>query len=240
MGVRTVGLIGGMSWHASALYYRLLNEAVAVALGPGHSAHSVMVTIDYDDVLRAGIAGDWVRVAETLVEAACGIERAGGECIVVTSNTAHVVADRIACATSLPLLHVVDAVCGALRRRNMRRVGLMATEQTVKLGLYQRDDDIAIDVPPPDEQSDLQSIIHDELSHGIVRDASRQRCEEIASRLARAGAGGIVLGCTELSLIYDGFISAVPIFDSTRLHVESAIAFSLSKSDNEMKGAARK
>lgn len=226
---RTLGLVGGMSWEATALYYRLINEAVAARLGGHHNARSVLVTVDFEDMLAPGLSGDWDAAAGPIVDAARAVERAGGECILLTANTAHLVADRVAAACRAPLIHIADAVGADARRAGFARLGLIGTRQTVGSGLYDRvmaeRFGIAVDLPRPAEQDDLQSIILDELTRGEIRAASRTRCLDIVARMAAAGADGIIVGCTELPLLLAGHRASAPLLDTTRLHVARAIDF---------------
>lgn len=229
MRCRTLGLVGGMSWESSALYYRLINEAVADRLGGHHNARSVLVTLNFEDVLSAGLREDWAEVARLVIQAAQSAELAGADCVLLTANTAHLVADQVEASCRVPLVHIVDAVGADARRRSLGRLGLIGTRQTIASGLYARRlaerHDIDVAVPSDTEQADLQKIILEELTRGVTRDASRDRCREIIDGLAALGCGGVVIGCTELPMLLNGDEMALPTLDSTRLHVEAAVTF---------------
>lgn len=225
----TVGLVGGLSWEATALYYRLLNQAVAARLGGHHNARSLLATVDFEEVLRPALADDWDGVARPIVSAALAVERAGADCVLLTANTAHLVADRVTAACSIPLIHIVDAVGEAARAAGLTRLGLVGTKQTLGSGLYDRhlSDRFGIDVvlPETDARDALQTVILDELTRGEIRPDSRARCLDIVESLAGAGAQGVVLACTELPLLMADGDASVPLLDSTWLHVGRALEF---------------
>jgi aspartate racemase len=234
---RVIGLVGGMSWEATALYYRYLNEAVAERLGGHHNARSVLVTIDFEEVLGPVTGGDWDRAAEIVTAAAQAAERGGAECILLTANTAHLIADRVAAACRTPLLHIVDAVGEAARKAGLRRLGLAATEFTMASGLYERimaeRFGIEVILPGGDDRAFLQRTIIDELTRGLVLEPSRARCLDIVGRLAGDGAEAVILGCTELPLLLDGAAGPVPFLDSTKLHVAHAVDFAFASADTQ-------
>ncbi len=225
----TIGLVGGLSWEATALYYRLLNESVGARLGGHHNARSVLATVDFEEVLEPALRDDWDSAARPIVAAATAVERAGAGCVLLTANTAHLVADRVTAAVSIPLIHIADAVGAAARKAGLGSVGVVGTKQTLGSGLYDRimAERFQIDVllPPEPAREDLQTMIVDELTLGHVRPGSRTRLLEIVEGLAAAGADGVVVGCTELPLLLSDGDASVPLLDSTRLHVDGAIAF---------------
>jgi aspartate racemase len=228
---RTIGLLGGMSWESTALYYRLLNAGMNKALGGHHNARSVLVTFDFAELLAYGDAGRWDRMAADLIAGAHRLVAAGADCAVITANTAHAVADEVASAIDVPLLHIVDATAAAISARGIQRVGLIGTKFCLELGFYQRRlrEGHGIDaiVPGPEARQDLHRIIVDELTRGEVRADSRARSLAIARDLAAAGAGGIVIACTELPLLMAEDDFPMPAFDTTRLHVDAMIRYAL-------------
>ena len=232
--VRTIGLVGGMSWQSTALYYCLVNETMNEALGGHHNARSVLVTVDFDDVLSPGMAGDWDAVAAILIDAVRDLERAGAECVVLTANTAHLVADAVERATDLPLLHIADVAADAIHAGGATKIGLLATRPTLESGIYAdrlRDrHGIEVTCPSAEERDRLHAIIVDELAHGAVRDEARSDCIAMIGRLTEGGANGVLIACTELPLLIGQDHSPVPVFDTTRLHAEAAVAFALDPS----------
>jgi aspartate racemase len=228
---RVIGLIGGMSWESTALYYRLINEAMRDALGGHHNARSVLYTVDFAEVYDLGSAGRWNDVADILVAAASAVRCAGADFLLLTANTAHAVADKVAAAIDMPLLHIADATAAAIKARGFDRVGLIGTRFTLEGGFYdgrlKERHGIAVDLPGAEAREALQRIIVDELTLGETRPASKETCLGIVSDLARGGAQGVVVGCTELPLLIGQDDIDVPLFDTTRLHAEAAVRLSL-------------
>jgi aspartate racemase len=229
---RTIGIIGGLSWEASALYYRLINEAARRALGGHHNARSVMVTVNFADVLAHGAAARWDKVAEVLADAARRLRRAGADFVLMAANTAHAVADEVASAIDVPLLHIADTTAAALTARGLRRVALVGTRfTTVPDGFYAQRlasrHGIAVTVPEDGDREALHATIVDELTRGVVRAESRKRCMAIIERLAGAGAEGVIVGCTELPLLLADAKASLPLFDTARIHAEAAVAMAL-------------
>lgn len=229
--MRTVGLIGGMSWESSALYYRLINEETKRRLGGHHNAPSLMVTVDFADVERLQHAGDWERLAALLASAAQSLERGGADFVVLCTNTMHKVADSITRAVRIPLLHIVDVTAAAIRESHQKRVGLLATkftmEETFYLERMRNPFGIEVIVPSPASRQRVHDVIYRELCHGVVRQESRELYQEIIRELAREGAESIVLGCTEIELLISQRNSKVPVHPSTSIHAHAAVDFAL-------------
>jgi aspartate racemase len=216
--VRTIGLIGGMSWVASGIYYRLINEAVQQELGGHANAPSVMVTVDFARLEALQRAGDWEAASAVVADAAVGLERAGAECVVICANTMHVAAAAVRAAVpDLPLLHIGDATAAAMKAAGEDRAVLLGTRYTMELPFLRdhlrEQHGIETDVPGPDERAELQRIIYEELT--------RDRVEPAAQAFVRGLGGPAILGCTELTLL------GVPGFDTTRLHAQAAAAFAM-------------
>ncbi len=227
---RVIGMLGGMSWESSAEYYRLANELVRERLGGLHSARLVLASVDFADIERLQVSGEWERAGELLAGLAKQLEAAGAELLVLCTNTMHKVADQIEAAVSVPLVHLADATAAAVRRAGLKAVGLLGTAFTMEQDFY-RDrlagHGLTVLVPPADDRAEVHRIIYDELCLGEVKEASRQIYRDVIARLAQQGAEGVVLGCTEIELLVGAEDSPVPVFPTTRLHVEAAVDRSL-------------
>jgi aspartate racemase len=229
--MKTIGLIGGMSWESTVPYYRLVNETVARSLGGLHSAKIVLVSVDFHDAERLLRAGDWAGLGRLLADAARTLERSGAEGLVLCTNTMHKVADDIERAVSIPLLHIVDAVAGEIAGRGLRKVGLLGTRFTMQEAFY-RDrlrerHGIEVMVPPARDCEVANRVIFEELCLGKVLEPSRQAYRRIIASLVDAGAQGIVLGCTELAMLVGADDAPVPVFDTTALHARRAAEWAL-------------
>jgi aspartate racemase len=229
--MRTIGLIGGMSWESSAEYYRLINEAVKERLGGLHSARSIMLSVDFAEIEAMQQAGRWEEAGVALAAAARGLERAGADCLVLCTNTMHKVADAITAEANVPFIHIADATAAAIRERGLRRVGLLGTRFTMEEPFYrgrlEARHGLEVLVPEADERAAVNRVIYEELCLGVVREESRAQYRAIMGRLAERGAQGIILGCTEITLLVTAADSAAPLFDTTRLHALAAVEFAL-------------
>ncbi|MQY22555.1 aspartate/glutamate racemase family protein [Nocardia macrotermitis] len=228
--MRVVGLIGGMSWESTAEYYRLLNVLVRERLGGLHSAECVVYSVDFAEIERLQVAGAWVEAGEMLAGAARALTAAGAEVLLLCTNTMHKVADRVSAATSVPLLHLVDATANAVLAEGVSKVGLLGTAFTMEQEFYR--DRLAghgLDVLIPDDTGRelVHRVIYGELCQGVIRADSRAAYQRVIEDLVARGAEGIVLGCTEIELLLDSAHSPVPLFPTTRLHVEAAIDIAL-------------
>jgi aspartate racemase len=228
--MRTIGLIGGMSWESSAEYYRLLNEEARLLLGGHHCAKSIMITVDFAEIEEMQRAGDWDGAGRVLAAAAQALERAGAELVLLCTNTMHKVADRIEQAVDVPFLHLVDATAEAIKEQGVRKVGLLATRYTMEMDFYRgRMRNLhGIEVLIPDEPARtlIHDVIYNELTLGRVEPASRKGYVEAIGELAGRGAEAVILGCTEITLLIGPADSPLPVFDSTRIHVSRALALS--------------
>lgn len=231
--MRTIGLIGGMSWESSAEYYRLINTAVKERLGGLHSARSLMLTVDFAAIEAMQVAGRWDEAGDALAEAARSLERGGADCVVLCTNTMHKVADAITAAVGIPLIHIADATAEAIRASGIGRVGLLGTRFTMEESFYKgrlsERHGLAVLVPEAEDRAVVNRVIYEELCLGVVRPESRAHYRAAMARLVERGAEGIILGCTEITLLVDASDSAVPLFDTTRLHALAAVAFALSQ-----------
>ena len=228
--MRTIGLIGGMSWESSAIYYRLLNEEIKTRLGGLHSAQCLLYSVDFADIERRQREGDWDGAGQILAQAAQSLERVGAEALVLCTNTMHKVAAHITAAVSIPLLHIVDATAQAIQAAKRQRILLLATRFTMEQAFYrERMQQFGIELLIPDagERDDIHRIIYQELCLGQVLPASRQRYLEIINRHVAAGAEGVILGCTEITMLIKPGDTQVPQFDSTALHAAAAVDWAL-------------
>lgn len=228
--MKTIGLLGGMSWESSAEYYRLLNELVRERLGGLHSARCVLYSVDFAEIERLQVAGEWERAGEVLAGAAKGVEAAGAELVLICTNTMHKVAEQVQEALSVPLLHLADASADAVLRGGVRRVGLLGTAFTMEQDFY-RERLVArgLDVLVPDAEGRalVHRVIYEELCLGVVSEVSRAGYQTVIEDLVREGAEGVILGCTEIELLIGQEHSPVPLFPTTRLHAEAAVEAAL-------------
>ena len=225
-----LGLLGGMSWESTLLYYRGLNQGVSRRLGGLHSARLVLHSVDFAPVAALQAAGDWPGAADLLSEAARGLRQAGAQGLVLATNTMHKVADRIEAGSGLPLLHIADATGAAARRAGHRHVGLLGTRYTMEDASIVSDRlrerfGLQVSVPDAPARQTMHRVIYEELCRGVVDEDSRKACVAIIADLRSAGAEAVVLGCTEITLLIGPGDSPLPLLDSTALHVEAALSW---------------
>lgn len=231
--MKTIGLIGGMSWESTLEYYRIINEAVKEKLGGFHSAEMVLYSVDFAEVEAFQHRGEWDRAAVLLTEAARRVEAAGADFALLATNTMHRVFDEIRKGIRIPLLHIADVTGREIQARGLRRIGLLGTRFTMEQEFYKgklaRDFGIDVLIPDEAERRAIHGILYDELCLGAVKDASREVFRKIIGGLESRGAQGIVLGCTEIPLIVKQKDYALPLFDTTDLHARAAVDLALSK-----------
>ncbi len=230
--MKTIGLIGGMSWESTASYYRFINEGVREALGGLHSAEILLRSVDFAPVEAMQREENWAEAAGFLVTTALTLEHAGADFILICTNTMHLLADQVESALSVPLLHIADAAGRELSRAGVRRAGLLGTRFTMKMDFYGkrlRDlFDIEVLVPPEAAQEYVDGVIYNELCLGDLRRESKDSLLNIIEDLDAAGAEGIILGCTEIPLLIRPGDTDVPVFDTTELHAKAAVKAALS------------
>ena len=233
--MRTIGLIGGMSWESTATYYRLVNQGVRDRLGPLRSAELLLYSVDFGPIEEAQRAGEWQAAGAILAEAARRLEAGGADCIVLCTNTMHCVARAVAGAVKLPFLHIGDAAGQGARDAGLRTVGLLGTRFTMHepfLKDYLADRfGLRVLVPDARCQAQLHGIIYEELCAGILREPSRDTFREAMGDLAAQGAEGILLACTEIGLLIQPMDATVPLLDTTVLHAARAVRFALAEGD---------
>jgi aspartate racemase len=230
-----IGLIGGMSWESSVEYYRIINREVRDRLGGVHSARSLMWSVDFGEIEQLQHRGDWDRLAAEMADAARRLERGGADFLVLCTNTMHRLADEIAAAVAIPLLHIADPTAQAIRRSGFERVGLLGTAFTMEQDFYKgrlrAAHGLDVITPEAEERRVVHDIIYRELVAGQVLPASREAYRQIIARLVARGAQAIILGCTEIMLLVSDADSAAPLFDTTRLHALAAVDRALAMSE---------
>lgn len=222
----TIGMLGGMSWQSSAHYYRLVNELVRDRLGGLHSARCVLVSVDFAEVERLQVADRWDEAAALLGDAATQVEAAGADLLLLCTNTMHKVADQVAAAVGIPLLHLADATARAVTAAGLRTVGLLGTAFTMEQDFYRgrlAGHGLRVLTPGADDRRLVHRVIYEELCHGVFTDTAREAYVAVIERLVADGAEGVVLGCTEIELLIGQPDSPVPVFPTTRLHVVAAV-----------------
>ncbi|MFB7252168.1 aspartate/glutamate racemase family protein [Microbacterium sp. NPDC056234] len=225
--MKTIGVLGGMSWESSLAWYRLANERVREQSGGHHSARILLDSLDFAEIEQLQASGDWKAAGDILAEHARALEHAGAELIVLCTNTMHIVADRIEAAIGIPFLHIADVAAEAVQAAGITRVGLLGTAFTMEQAFYrERLERHGLDVvvPEAEDRAIVHAVIYDELVHGIVSPESRALYRAVMERLIARGAEGIILGCTEIELLVSSQDSPVPVFPTTALHVDAAIA----------------
>lgn len=224
--MKTIGLLGGMSWESTVLYYQIVNRTVGEKLGGLHSAKVLLASVDFAEIEELQHAGRWEEAGAILVREARRLEQAGASFLVVCTNTMHKVAPQIEAAVSIPLLHIADPTAAAIARTGAKVVGLLGTRFTMEQEFYRarlaRDHGLEVLVPPASDIGIVHNVIYDELCRGRVMDVSRAQFRRVIGGLAARGAQGIILGCTEITMLVGPSDSPVPLFDTTELHARAA------------------
>ena len=230
--MKTIGLLGGMSWESTETYYRLINEGVKARLGGLHSAQIAMVSVDFAQIEELQGADDWEEAGRVLAEAARGIEAAGADFLVIATNTMHQVAPAIEAAIGIPLLHIADATAEAIRAAGIGTVGLLGTAFTMERDFYRgrlvERHGLGVLVPDAEDRATVHRVIYDELVLGEIRDESRTEYLRIIDGLRERGAEAVIEGCTEISLLVQQDQTEVPLYDTTALHAVAAVEMALS------------
>jgi aspartate racemase len=228
--MKTIGLIGGMSWESTASYYRLINQAVNTRLGGLHSASLLLHSVDFAGIEQLQRDGDWDAAGAQLAQAARGLQAAGAGALLICANTMHIVAPAIESAVQIPLLHVVDVTAAAVHQSGVRRVGLLGTRFTMEQPFYverlqQRGLEVLL--PDADDRALVHRVIYEELCQGQLLASSRDDYRRVIAALVAQGAEGIILGCTEIALLVDASDATVPLFDTTELHAKAAVDWAM-------------
>ena len=231
--MKTIGLLGGMSWESTVPYYQVLNREVGRKLGGLHSARTLLLSVDFQVIEELQHQGRWEELGDILAQDAEVLEGAGAEFLVLCTNTMHLVAPAIEARVAIPLLHIADATAGRIQAAGLKRVGLLGTKFTMEEDFYrgrlQKMHGLTVDIPGKTDREIVHRVIYEELVLGETRQDSRVEFARIVSDLARDGAQGVILGCTEIGLLLKEDDAEVPLFDTARIHAEAAAAFALAE-----------
>jgi aspartate racemase len=229
--MKMIGMIGGMSWESSIEYYRIINEEVKRRLGDLHSAKSVMVSVDFAEIEVLQREGRWEEATRAMIAAACSVEAGGADFLIICTNTMHKMAEEVQQSLRIPLLHIADAAAGVIRFQGLQRVGLLGTRFTMEEDFYRgrlaRQHGLEVLIPNSSDREIVHRIIYDELVLGRIEPASKAEYLRIIADLAKAGAEGIILGCTEIGLLINQSDCSLPLFDTTRIHAMAAVDFAI-------------
>jgi aspartate racemase len=231
--MKTIGLIGGMSWESSDHYYRLINELVKARLGGLHSARCVLASLDFAEIEPLQRAGSWDEAGAILHRAALALERAGADVLLICANTMHKVADHVTRGLGIPLLHIADVTAARVRAAGLRRVALLGTRYVMEQDFYRErlaGHGLEVRVPGPDDRQEVNRVIFEELVVGKVLPASKARYLAVMQEMAAGGAEAVIAGCTEIGMLVQQRDLAVPLFDTTELHAQAAVDWALAGS----------
>ncbi len=223
--MKTIGLIGGMSWESTVTYYQIINQTVKEKLGGLHSAKIVLYSVDFAEIEACQANGEWGRSADILADAAKNLERAGAAFIVICTNTMHKVAPQIQQQIHIPIVHIADAAADTLKQKGVKKVALLGTKYTMTQDFYKEklvSNGIAVIIPDAADVELVNRVIYNELCLGVISDASRRQYIRIIEQLKSKGAEGVILGCTEIGLLIHQKDSALPVFDTTKIHAQKA------------------
>lgn len=231
--MKTIGLLGGMSWESSIEYYRIINETVKKRLGGLHSAQCLMYSVDFAEIEALQHADEWEALTNLMIEGMQRLARGGADCLVICTNTMHRMAPEIQAAIDLPLLHIADATARAIKTLGLHTVGLLGTRFTMEGNFYRgkltQDHCLQVLIPDEQDRETVHQIIYSELVQGQIREDSRRAFQDVIVRLQSRGAQGVILGCTEIPLLIRQPDVSIPIFDTTRIHAEAAVDWALSQ-----------
>lgn len=228
--MKTIGLIGGMSWESSADYYRIVNQVVKRELGGLHSAKCILFSVDFQEIEKYQYAGEWDKSADVLAKAAQSLERAGADFIVICTNTMHKVVPQIEKTITIPILHIAQVTADELKKSNITKVGLLGTIFTMEQDFYKQkliENGIEVLIPDSDDRQIVNRVIYDELCLGVIKPESKACYLNIIEKLSQQGAQGVILGCTEIGMLVKQADTTVPLFDTTQIHAENVALLSL-------------
>ncbi len=231
--MKTIGLIGGMSWESSIEYYRIINQVVQKKLGGVHSARIVLVSLDFAEIEKLQNSGDWKEATRIMVEAARRVEKCGADLILICTNTMHLMAEEVQEKINIPLLHIADATARAVKQKELSTIGLLGTRFTMEKEFYrgrlETHHQLKVLIPDQEQREKVHQVIYDELVRGIINDDSRKNYQEVIDSLVERGAQGIVLGCTEIGLLVKPEDVLVPVFDTMEIHALAAAEVALDR-----------
>jgi len=229
--MKTIGLIGGMSWESSIEYYRIINETVRAKLGGLHSAKSIMYSVDFAEIEALQHQGKWDEATELMIDAAQHVQHGGADFVIICTNTMHKMADEVQKHIQIPLLHIADATAEKVKARGLRKIGLLGTKFTMEEDFYRgrltEKHGLEVVIPTEEERNVIHRVIYDELCMGEVKPSSKAQYIRIIDHLVEDGAEGIILGCTEISLLVQEEDSQVSLFDTTKIHAVAAVEYAL-------------
>ncbi|GLS91442.1 aspartate racemase [Psychromonas marina] len=229
--MKTIGLLGGMSWESSIGYYRAINEGVKDALGGLHSAKIAMYSVDFDTIEKLQHSGDWEGTAKILSEAAINVERAGADCLLICTNTMHKVAPQIEKSIMIPLLHIADATAEVVVKKGFKKVGLLGTAFTMEQDFYKgrlKDNyGLSVLVPVEEDRKIVHNVIYEELCLGRIMPSSKAEFLRIIDSLAEQGAEAVILGCTEIAMLVEQSDTPITLLDTTTIHAQKAVEWAL-------------
>ena len=229
--MKTIGLIGGMSWESSAEYYRIINEAVRDRLGGVHSGKSLMLTVDFAEIETLQKQGRWDEATQAMIHAAQQLQAGGADCVLICANTMHKMADEVQAAVDIPLIHIADATAAAVKKQGLHKVGLLGTRYTMEEDFYTgrlaQKHGLEVLIPGADDRTIIHNVIYDELVVGKVNPASKLAYLRIMDKLVAQGVEGILLACTEIGMLVQQPDSSLPLFDTTPIHALAAVDFAL-------------
>jgi aspartate racemase len=229
--MKTIGMIGGMSWESSLEYYRILNETVKARLGGLHSVRCLMYSVDFAEIEELQHKGKWEDATELMIDAAKRVESGGADFLIICTNTMHKMAEEVQQSINIPLLHIADATAASIKSQEIKKIGLLGTRFTMEEDFYKgrlvEKHKLNVIIPNADERRIVHQVIYDELCKGKIKESSRAKFLEIMKYLVEDGAEGIILGCTEIGLLVKQENSLVPLFDTTKIHAEAAVDFAL-------------
>ncbi|MEW4129131.1 aspartate/glutamate racemase family protein [Bacillus thuringiensis] len=230
--MKTIGLIGGMSWESTSEYYRIINEEIKERLGGLHSAKCLINSVDFEEIERCQSSGDWDGAGEILGNAAYSLQKGGADFIIICTNTMHKVVGKIKAKINIPVLHIADATAKEIKRKDIQKVGLLGTKYTMEQDFYKsriEEHDIKVIVPSEKNRKEINKVIYTELCLGKIVSQSREYYKRVIEELVQKGAQGIILGCTEIGLLIKQENVSVPIFDTTHIHAIEAVKVALDR-----------
>ena len=229
--MKTIGLIGGMSWESSLEYYRIINETVKEKLGGFHSAKCLMYSVDFEEVEKLQRNGKWDEATALMIDAAQRVKKGGADFVVICTNTMHKMAEEVQSSINIPLLHLADVTAERIKAQGLKKVGLLGTKFTMEEDFYKgrliKKHGLEVVIPDDEEREAINNILYNELCMGEIKKISKDKFKKIIDNLVLKGAEGIILGCTEIPLLIDKEDYEIPLFDTTRIHAEEAVEYAL-------------
>jgi len=229
--MKNIGLIGGMSWESSLEYYRIINETVKQKLGGLHSAECIMYSVDFDEIEKLQHQGKWEDLTKIMIDCAQRLEKAGANLVIICTNTMHKMAEDVESNITIPLLHIADATAERIKEKDFKKVGLLGTKFTMNEDFYKgrliEKHGIEVIIPNSEEMQIVHDIIYNELCLGEIKETSKEQYKKIIKNLAKKGAEGVILGCTEIPLLIKQEDVEVPLFDTTKIHAEFAVDYAI-------------